>query len=63
MSRIKPFIKLALPMLIPLCVGYLLVFISFATSFEPAASGALLVGTCILAELQLNKQTWRKAAI
>ena len=56
-------IKLSKKVWIPVLIGYVVVLISFLIGFEPASSGAVLVGTCIYADLTLNRLIWRKAAM
>ena len=58
----KVLTALSVPVVWPVLVGYVWVIFSFSIGFEQAASGAVLVGVCIAAELMLNRLLWRRAA-
>ena len=62
-SEISAVTKLSKIVWVPILIGYLVVFLSFITGFEPPSSGAVLVGTCIVAEITWARLLWRRGAM
>ena len=62
-SEITAIAKLSRVVWVPILIGYLIVILSFFMGFEPPSSGAVLVGTCILAELGWARMAWRRGAM
>lgn len=63
LGKFKAWWKVARPAWLPLLIGYGWMVVSWIIDFQVPSSGAILLSTCLIAEIRFNQQNWRKIAI